>query len=542
MSRENHGAAYLSMLVTAAGTSGSRLLGLVRDQLIAGFFGTGGFAAAFIIAFQIPNLFRRLLGEGALTAALMPVMTQERKLGGNARAFAFFNLVISRVAPWMLAITALFCAAAVAVALLPEGWLSAGALLAGADGDVSRHRLAAWLTALCMPYMPMICIAAVFTAGLNMLGKFAVTALSAVWLNLSMIFSLGVLGYFFGETPTQRVVWLCAGALLGGALQLGVPALALRRAGWRFSWNRSRTDAWAELKAMFLPAVVGAGISQINVFFTRFLAFSLDERALSVYYYANRIVEIPVGIFTVTVTTVVFPLLAKHAAENDARELGGTFAYGMRLIYAINIPATAGIIALAFPLVKIFFEHGNFTAADTAATVPVLCVFALAVPFYAVSGLVGRALNALKDTKTQTRAAALAFGLNCALAPALGWFFGAVGLAGANLISAAAQCAALYVTLRRRERAFGAEPVFGAFLRTLGASALMGAFSVGAWFAVHEKIFGGNAFGENLTIVVSLFVVVPASVALYFCLLKILRYPECDEFLRLALRRFRRSR
>ena len=232
MSRENHGAAYLSMLVTAAGTSGSRLLGLVRDQLIAGFFGTGGFAAAFIIAFQIPNLFRRLLGEGALTAALMPVMTQERKLGGNARAFAFFNLVISRVAPWMLAITALFCAAAVAVALLPESWLSAGARLAGADGDVSRHRLAAWLTALCMPYMPMICIAAVFTAGLNMLGKFAVTALSAVWLNLSMIFSLGVLGYFFGETPTQRVVWLCAGALLGGALQLGVPALALRRAGF----------------------------------------------------------------------------------------------------------------------------------------------------------------------------------------------------------------------------------------------------------------------------------------------------------------------
>lgn len=115
--------AYFSMFVTAAGTSGSRLLGLVRDQLIAGFFGTGGFAAAFIIAFQIPNLFRRLLGEGALTAALMPVMTQERKLGGNARAFAFFNLVVSRVAPWMFAITAVFCGIAVAVAPLPESWL-----------------------------------------------------------------------------------------------------------------------------------------------------------------------------------------------------------------------------------------------------------------------------------------------------------------------------------------------------------------------------------------------------------------------------------
>lgn len=535
--KKGHGAAYLSMLITAAGTSGSRLLGLVRDQLIAGFFGTGGFAAAFIIAFQIPNLFRRLLGEGALTSALMPVMTQERKLGGNARAFAFFNLVISRMAPWMLAVTAVFCAGALALAFLPESWLAAGANFAGADGDVSRHRLAAKLTALCMPYMPMICIAAVFTAGLNMLGKFTVTALSAVWLNLSMIFSLGVLGWIFGETQEERVFWLCAGALLGGALQLAVPALALRREGWRFFVNRERTEAWADLKAMFLPAVVGAGINQINIFFTRFLAFTLDERALSVYYYANRVVEIPVGIFTVTVTTVVFPLLAKYAAERDSRELGATFAYGMRLIYAINVPATAGIIALAFPLIKIFFEHGNFTADDTLATVPVLCVFALAVPFYAVSGLVGRALNSLKDTKTQTRTAGLAFALNCVLAPVLGWLFGAVGLACANLISAAVQCLVLYVVLLRRERAFGEERVRGAFFKTLAASLAMAAFTLAAWSFVYKKLFGGNALGENLTIVAALCIVVPAAVAVYFALLKILRYPECDELLALVLRR-----
>lgn len=538
---KNGASSYLSMLVTAAGTSGSRLLGLVRDQLIAGFFGTGSFAAAFIIAFQIPNLFRRLLGEGALTSALMPVMTQERKNGGNARAFSFFNLVVCRVAPWMLLITISFCIVAVAIALAPEAWLSAGAEFVGADGDITRHRLAAWLTALCMPYMPMICIAAVFTAGLNMLGKFTVTALSAIWLNLAMIFSLGVLGYWFGETPTERVVWLCSGALLGGALQLGVPAIALWREGWRFRPNRERTEAWADLKAMFLPAVVGAGINQINIFFTRFLAFALEEQALSVYYYANRIVEIPVGIFTVTVTTVVFPLLAKHAADGNSRELGGTFAHGMRLIYAINVPATVGIIVLSFPLVTLFFEHGNFTAADTAATVPVLCVFALAVPFYAVSGLVGRALNSLKDTKTQTKMAGVAFGLNCVLAPSLGWFFGAVGLAAANLVSAAVQCVALYVILRRRERAFCVEPVCGAFFKTLVASALMGAFTLVAWWGVFEKIFeGGNLFGTNAGIFAALVVVVPAAVGVYFVFLKLFRYPECDEVLGLVLKKFRK--
>lgn len=531
------------MIVTAAGTTGSRLLGLVRDQLIAGFFGTGAFAAAFIIAFQIPNLFRRLLGEGALTSALMPVMTNERKLGGNARAFAFFNLVISRVAPWMFAITLLFCAVALGVAFLPENWLTAGAQLIGADGDASRHRLAAKLTALCMPYMPMICIAAVFTAGLNMLGKFTVTALSAVWLNLSMIFSLGVLGWFFGETQAERVVWLCAGALLGGALQLGVPALALRREGWRFFVNRRRNEAWSDLKAMFLPALVGAGINQINIFLTRFLAFSLDERALSIYYYANRVVEIPVGIFTVTVTTVVFPLLARHAAEGNARELGGTFSYGMRLIYAINVPATVGIIVLAFPLVQIFFEHGNFTFEDTCATVPVLWVFALAVPFYAVSGIVGRALNALKDTKTQTKTAALAFGVNCVLAPTLGWFFGAIGLAGANLVSAAVQCVALYIALRRRRAKCAAEPILGAFFKTLVAALVMGAGTAAAWFALYEKGFGGGEmFGKNLSIFIALCIVVPVAVAAYFVILKILHYPECAEILALVARRLRPRR
>ena len=529
----SHGKSYKHMIITAAGTAGSRVLGLFRDQIIAGFFGTGGVAAAFIIAFQIPNLFRRLLGEGALTAALMPAMTQERARGGDSRAFRFLNQVVTRTAPLMLVITAIFVAVAVAIALLPEEQLAAFAEFFGAGTDVNRHRLAAWLTALCMPYMPMICIAAVFTAALNMLGKFTVTALSAVWMNLAMIFSLGVLGWHFGETAEARVVWLCAGALLGGALQLGVPAWALRRAGWRPRVDFSTTDSWADLKAMFLPAVIGAGVNQFNVFITRFLAFSLDERALAVYYYANRVVEIPVGIFTVTVTTVVFPLLAKYAASGEMRELGSTFAYGMRMIFAINIPATVGIIVLAQPLVCVFFEHGNFSATDTELTVPVLCIFALAVPFYAVSGIAGRAFNALKDTKTQMRLGLVSFALNLVLAPLLGWFFQARGLATANLVAAVVQCVAMLAILRRRERAFAAEPVAGALAKVLFASAAMGAGTYFLWNFVCANLPGG---GWSV-LVAAFFIVVPAAVGFYFLLLKLLRFPECDELLGLFLRK-----
>ena len=530
-------ASYVHMLVTAAGTAGSRVLGLFRDQLTAGFFGTGAVASAFILAFQIPNLFRRLLGEGALTTALMPAMTQEQKRGGNACAFRFLNRVISRTAPWMFAITLIFILIAVAIALAPEPMLTQTAAFFNAGTDIDRHRLAAWLTALCMPYMPMICIAALFSAALNMLGKFTVTALSAVWMNLAMIFSLGVLGWYFGETPEERVVWLCVGALFGGALQLGIPALALYRSGWRPGIDFSTTQAWYDLKAMFVPALIGAGVHQLNLFATRALAFFLDDSALAVYYFANRIVEIPVGIFTVTITTVVFPLLASYAAERKMRELGETFSYGMRLILAINVPATLGIIVLAQPLVRGFFQHGNFSAADTALTVPVLYIFALAVPFYAVSGLVGRAFSSLKDTQTQMRVGMVTFVLNLILSPLLGWHFKACGLAAANLLAAVFQCLVLLVILRRRERVFFEESLLGPIAKVLAASGAMAAATWGAWRLAVDFC---NGFSWGL--LAAFFIVVPVAVGFYFLLLKLLRFPECDELIGIFLNKFLKRR
>ncbi len=550
----SRGSTYKNMFVTAAGTAGSRVLGLVRDQLTAIFFGTSGVAGAFIIAFQIPNLFRRLLGEGAFTAALMPSMTKERERHGNAGAFRFLNQALTRTIPWLLLIMAIFVAAALAIAFLPNEILTKISALFGNDSlgnaEIERYRLAAKLTAICMPYMPMICVAAVFTAALNLLGKFTVTALSAIWLNISMIFSLGILGWIFGETPEERVFWLCGGAIVGGIFQLVVPAIALFRSGWRARIDFQTSDSWQNLKAMFVPALVGAGVNQLNIFMTRFLAFSLDERAIAVYYYANRIVEIPVGIFTVTVTTVVFRNFAKHAAANDFQNLGATFSSGVRMILAINVPAMLGIIVLSQPLIFSFFQHGNFSAEDTALTVPVLCIFALAVPFYALSGIVGRVFNSLQDTKVQMRSGILAFAVNLVLVPILGWHFKACGLACANLIAAIAQCAMLICVLWRRERRIFSEPLVPAFLKVLAAAILMAAGTAILWkffFKIFSagtsefltKFFSENASGTPLiSTILCFFAVVPAAVAIYFFALKILRFPECDELLSLFLKKF----
>lgn len=515
---------------------GSRVLGLFRDQLVAAFFGTSPVAGAFILAFQIPNLFRRLLGEGALTAALVPVMAEERRLGGDSRAFVFLNLVIRRVAPAMVLTGGLLVVTFVAIA---EHWSELAPRLrltrTLAEGG-SDYALAAKLTAVCMPYMPMICLAALFTAALNMLGRFALTSLSAVWLNVAMILGLGGFGLWFGRTPEEQVLWLCGGALVGGAIQLAVPAWGLWRSGWRPGMREPACspDAWNQLKIIFVPAVIGAGVQQINLFVTRFLAFTVDDSALTVYYLANRVVELPVGVFAVTVSTVIFPALAAHAAKGDGKGLAADFAHGMRLIYAINIAACAGLVALAEPIMRLLFQYGKFRAEDTALTVPVLMIFAATIPFYGVVGLAGRALSAMRDTRTQMRVAVGNLALNAMLAPVLGHFFKAPGLAAANLVAVAVQAFLLLRELRHRERHVAEENLMRPLLQTVGASALMGLFAAVGWHGI-EHFLEGTRRGAAI----GLATLIPVSGLIYFGLMRALRYPEAEEILAVARRKLR---
>lgn len=531
-----HGARHLrNMVVTAGGTMGSRVLGLGRDMLVTAFFGTTPVAGAFILAFQIPNLFRRLLGEGALTSALMPVMSHERKLGGKEQAFVFLNLVMRRVAPLLILIGV---AGVIISWMLGHHWDAVAGVtgLAKITDNGSDYPLAAKLTAVCMPYMPLICLAALFTAALNMLGRFAVTSLTAVWLNVAMIVALGGFGYAFGKTPEEQVYWLCGGALVGGFLQLAVPAWALWREGWRPGLREPACseNAWPDLKYIFLPAVIGAGVQQINLFVTRFLAFSVDDSALTVYYIANRIVELPVGVFAVTISTVIFPAMAAHVVRGDGKGFAGDFSHGLRLIFAINIAACAGLVALAEPIIRLFFEHGKFHAADTALTVPVLMIFACSMPLYGVVGLCSRALSAMKDTRTQMKFAIRDLCLNALLAPILGYWFKAPGLAAANLIAVAYQAYTLLRVVRSRDAHIAGEHVVKPFLQTVVASLAMGLLAYGGWRLVERLVHA-----PKLAALIGLVVIIPAAVAFYFGLLRLMRYPEAGEILAVVRRKLR---
>ncbi|MDR2982290.1 MAG: murein biosynthesis integral membrane protein MurJ [Puniceicoccales bacterium] len=543
MSKRTH---YKNMVLTASGTMGSRILGLVRDQLIAASFGTYGVGAALILAFQIPNLFRRLLGEGALTAALVPVMSDEHRKGGKEKAFHFLNIVITRASLLMLAITLLAMFISWIISLYPA--------------LEDRYQQAAYFTVICMPYMPLICTAALFTAGLNLLGRFGITSLSAVWLNLSMILAIVVAKFCFAQDGAQLAVWACVGMLAGGALQLGIPMLALWREGWRPRLTLEASESWTQLKYIFIPAVTGAGIQQINFFISRFLAFNVDSSALSVYYFANRIVELPIGVFAITISTVIFPAMTMQAAHGDKREMGSTFAHGMRLIFAINIPAAVGLIVLAHPIVAILFQHGEFSASDTAITLPVLGIFALAMPLYGVISLAGRGLNAVKDTRTQSRVALWVFLLNLVLSPLFAWWWKAPGLAAANLVSAILQCVLLLRTLKRRDAAFFQESLFKPLMQCIGAAVGMGIFTAGGWYlcqhwltvppgwlhnfleAIPWQVLHSAHFHQIIGGILALVIIISGSVVLYFFLLGRMHYPEYDFLMKKLLGRFRRNK
>ncbi len=550
-----------NMLLSGAGTLGSRVLGLVRDQLIAGFFGTGAIASALIFALQVPNLFRRLLGEGALTTALVPVTSEEFKRGGKSAAVHFLNVVLLRASLLMFGITIVSVAAAAAIAAHPD-WIAGAFSFFSHElpaEQAERYQTAARLTAVCMPYMPMICLAALFTAGLNLFGRFAITSLSAVWLNVAIIVALGLIGCRVTKDEYELALWVCGGTLVGGFFQLAIPAAAFWREGWRPAFAPVATESWQQLRLMFIPAVAGAGIQQINFFVTRFLAFNVDDRALTVYYLANRVVELPIGVFAVTVSTVIFPAMAMHAAAGQKREIGESFAHGMRLIFAINIPAAVGLIALSEPVVEVLFQHGKFNGVDTLATLPVLWVFALSMPFYGAVALIGRGFSSVKDTRTQSRVAWQVFLLNCALAPLFGRWFGAPGLALANLVGAIFQCVVLAGILFKKEPAFAAESLRKPLRQCIVASLSMGAFAYAGWFVLKNYVVQTGLFSrvfetaralgfneENIDDfipgAVGLSLLIPASVALYFFFLGKMRYPEYDFLIGKLLGKLRRKK
>jgi putative peptidoglycan lipid II flippase len=458
--------------VVSALTMVSRVLGLGRDMLVTAVFGTSALASIFYTAFTLPNLFRRLLGEGALTAALVPTLQEEFKARERAGAFVLVN----QVASWLLVVTSAIVAVSM-FALGQAGWLTSVGRGWGLEVETARRLTeSADLAIILFPYLVFVCLAAAFSAALQTLHRFVEPALSPIWLNVAMITLLGGAVYAgWAHTQDGRMMWLCAGALLGGFLQMAVPAAALVREGWRPRFDLGRSGPLRQIVALMGPTVFGSAVYLINMAVSRLIGVSLNDSAAAVLNLATRLMELPIGVFAIAVSTVIFPLIAQHAAAGDWEKLAVAYRKGMRLILVINVPAAVGLTVLSVPIIRLLFQRGAFTAADTAIMAPVVGVGALALPCLAFVSLALRAFYAHKDTRTPVRAAIWSFLVNVVASLVLMKPLGVKGLAIASTFAVLVQAGYLQLKLSELAPALGFGPLRGHLLKVMGASIAMGA-------------------------------------------------------------------
>ena len=489
----------------------SRVLGLVRDQLGAAVFGGSVFNDAFLTAFRVPNLFRRLLGEGALTAAFIPTLQEELRDRGEPGAFALLN----KVASWLLVVTG----ALVAVAMIV---FSQSRLI---GGEESKWYLAADLTVIMFPYLLMVCLAAAFNATLNVLQRFTEPALSPVWLNVAMIASLVAAWKYFPGAELTQVHWLCAGVLIGGFFQMAVPAAVLARSGWQPRFELELAPRVRQIALLMAPGLFGTAIYQINTFVSGMLAFSLPEGSATMLFYANRLMELPIGVFAIAVSTVVYPLIAQHAVAGNFDAMAEDFRRGLRLILAINIPAAAGLALLSGQIVRVIYRHGEFTSANANAMAPLLALFAIGLPFFSINSLTVRAFYAVKDTTTPVKIAAIDFVVNLGLSLLLRHWLGAAGLVIASTTAIFVQMVLLQRALARRLPGMTLAPLRPTIGKILGATLAMSVVAIAGTYAPH-LVWPGTKLADLLGLIVT----IPLGVGVYGLVLWKLKVEGREEF------------
>jgi putative peptidoglycan lipid II flippase len=448
--------------VVSLATLGSRLTGFLRDIMIAYLFGAGPAADAFFVAYRLPNLLRRLFAEGALTAAFVPVFTDELANKGKEEAFRLARATFS-----LLALT-LLLVCVVGIVLAP--WL-VRLVAPGFASQEATFALTVTLTRWCLPYIFFISLAALAAGVLNSLNHFFAPAASTILLNLAMILCAALLA-----SRVEPAVWsLALGVIVGGLAQVALQMPFLRRHGLslRPLWQPRMPGVGRIIKLMG-PAAFGAAVYQITVLINTVLASWLPAGSVSYLYYADRIVEFPLGVFGIALATAILPSLSRQSATGEHRTLVETMGFGIRMSMFIHLPAMVGLIVLAEPLVQLLFGRGEFGPHSVRATALALVGYSLGLWAYVGSRTVSQAFFALKDTRTPVKAGAWCLLVNLGASLALMGPFAHTGLAAATALSSAANMMLLLWYLRARLGPLGGRRLLRSSLWMLLASLAMG--------------------------------------------------------------------
>ncbi|MEJ2702137.1 MAG: murein biosynthesis integral membrane protein MurJ [Sedimentisphaerales bacterium] len=450
-------------------TAISRVFGMLRDMAFAQFFGADWLMTAWTMGFKVPNLARRLFGEGAASASLIPVYSQELHRDPDQA---------KRLANTVVTVVIVILAAIVIVGEILS--LSYYHFFATRTGP----RIGLLLCSIMLPYMICICTVAILAGVLNVHRHFATPAAAPIVLNLFVISALVFTGWVLKIEPQRQVFFVAGAVLISGLAQIALQLPSLRASGvWlRPTWD-IHSQAFKRVIFLMGPMILGLAVTQLNTLVDDIIALSfMNERGYplgygspSYLYYAQRLYQFPLGVLGISLATAIFPVMSTDAAKEDFDAFRQTIARGIRAAVFVAVPATVGIFLVATPLVSAVFQHGEFKASDTPVVAWTLAFYAIGLCGYFLQQITTRAFYSLQDSKTPAISAVFAVGANVALNLTLIWFLGTGGLAAATAACSYLQVVFLVTILHKKLGHSILDGVLLTLRKTVAATLLMGA-------------------------------------------------------------------
>ncbi len=500
----------MSLLKSAMTVGGytliSRILGFVRDQLVAFAIGTGPVAEAFFVAQRFPNLFRALFAEGAFNSAFVPLFAKRIEGDGEKSAHSFAIEVFSALLTWLL----LFCA--VAMLAMP---LLMYLIAPGFAADGTKFDLAVNMTRICFPYLLFMSLTALQSGVLNSLNRFTAAAAAPILLNIVMIIA-NIVAWWLGTGNTPATGYIFAwGIFAAGVAQYSLLAIACKRAGMPLFPRLPRLSPGVKrVVALSVPGIISGGIMQINLVIATMIATTID-RGVSYLYYADRLYQLPLGVIGVAIGVVLLPDLSRklRAGNGDAAVHSQNRALELSLF--LTIPSAVALMAIAAPILHTVFEHGAFSRQDTLNVAPAVLAFAIGLPAFAMTKVFQPGFYAREDTATPMRFAIISVVINIVLSFALSRYLGHVGIALATSIAAWVNATQLGVTLSRRGHFALDERSRKRLPRIVAAGMLMGFLLLAGQWLLWPQFAESRGFLNHLW---ALLVLVIGGAASYFLL------------------------
>lgn len=524
-----------SKLARSAGIIGlatmtSRILGVVREAVLAATFGAGYAMDAFNVAFKVPNLLRDLFAEGAMTAAFVPTFTRTLSTRGRDAAWRLGSLVINA----LLMVTGLLVVLGIVFAFPITSTIAPK--FADTPGKLE---LTTTLTRVMLPFLSMVSVAVAMMGMLNALHRFFIPAVSPAMFNVATVLCAIALTPVMRGLGVEPIMSIAIGTLLGGLGQIAVQWPLLRREGFRYQPIASFNDPeLREVLRLMVPGTLGLAGVQINLLVNTYLAASQEQGAVSWLNYAFRIMYLPIGLFGVSIATAALPDISRQAVADDLAAIRRTVSAGLRLMLMLNVPATVGLIVLAEPIVSLLLERGEFTTFDTSQTAAALMFYAPGLLGYSAVKIASPTFYSLRDSRTPVIVSLLSVAANLSINLTLVRVLGFEGLALGTALAAMVNAGALLWLLSRRLHGLDAARIAVAFGKIAIASMAMAAAAHYTATWLQQALPGRDLLWKIVLVAAA----IGAGVLVLAAAAKLLRIAEFDEALKRVTRRIRPSR